>query len=289
MWRKEILKVSITPSNYRIEANSVASQMFMMNIKDDFSLKLSGTLGSRSPNFTKIVKTLFPTPSSPQIVEFPNVSPRAQGNDTEKENKISEKKIIQPSGTRVIRAQLKRSNGTHEHNQMTNTKETHLRSTNTQKVSLSTVTGAGKIEVSEHNAKFEENLKSECIKIDASAKDTIAPEFFLSDERKLVASPTYGQTIICSAEDYKSLSAQDGMIVRVNSQKRTFAEDAEKYNYPKRLTRSAARKETMKNNVQPKLKRGKDKFSESNEVDSFKAHVSAESNSVKTTPNIKGT
>ncbi|KAL8039403.1 hypothetical protein ABFX02_10G034900 [Erythranthe guttata] len=76
-----------------------------------------------------------------------------------------------------------------------------------------------------------------------------------------------------------------------STRKRTFAEDAEKHNPSKRLTRSASvsREETEKNNMQPKQKISKTKFSESKELDLLKGDVSGESNRVKTTPNTAGT
>ncbi|KAI3474081.1 hypothetical protein Pfo_028869 [Paulownia fortunei] len=77
------------------------------------------SMGANTSNFESIVKTLFPT--SPQIVEFSNVSSRAQVNEMEKKNKISEKKITQPSETRFTRAQIQRNNEMHESTQITDT------------------------------------------------------------------------------------------------------------------------------------------------------------------------
>ncbi|KAL7136477.1 hypothetical protein ABFS83_10G033500 [Erythranthe nasuta] len=152
------------------------------NVKkaDDFSLEISAALGGKNQNFKDTAKTLFPASTTPPEPEFPKVY------SLEKKNKISEKKIIQPSQTRFTRSQIQRSNE------------------------------------------------------------------------------------ICES-----------------TRKRTFAEDAEKHNPSKRLTRSASvsREETEKNNTQPKQKISKTKFSESNELDLLKGEVSGESNRVKTTPN----
>ncbi|KAK6146931.1 hypothetical protein DH2020_017843 [Rehmannia glutinosa] len=194
---------------------SVQSNVDCSSNADDFTLKISATLEGRSPNFESIAKTLFPSSIDPQIVEFPNVSSGAQVKGTGKKNKISEKKVTQPSETRVTRSRIQRNNRVHESTQI---------------------------------------------------NDTIDPQNCLSDNQKLVTSPVDGVTSMCSAKYEKSLFGKDKMIVKVDSDKGTFAEDAEKHIYPKRLTRSVAG-ETEKNNLQPKLKSRKSNLSESNELD----------------------
>ncbi|KAK6140284.1 hypothetical protein DH2020_025980 [Rehmannia glutinosa] len=211
---------------------SVQSNVDCSSNADDFTLKISATLEGRSPNFESIAKTLFPSSIDPQIVEFPNVSSGAQVKGTGKKNKISEKKVTQPSETRVTRSRIQRNNRVHESTQI---------------------------------------------------NDTIDPQNCLSDNQKLVTSPVDGVTSMCSAKYEKSLFGKDKMIVKVDSDKGTFAEDAEKHIYPKRLTRSVAG-ETEKNNLQPKLKSRKSNLSESNELDLSTGNAFTESNRIKTSP-----
>ncbi|KAK4419091.1 hypothetical protein Salat_2321900 [Sesamum alatum] len=237
---------------------------------DDVSVKVSATLGSKSPSYPSIMKTLFPRSSAPQIVEFSNVSSGVHENETEKKNKNSDKKITQPSGTRLTRAQSRRNSGMHESTQMTNTAEKRLtRSSKLQKLAHSTVDGAEKVEVNDPNLE-DDNMQTKCDKIDTSAENC------LPDNQKSVASAD-DETRICSTENDKSLLRKDGIIGKVDSQNGTFAENTKKRHYPERLTRSAARVETEKNNVQPKLKFGKSSCSESNELDLYKGNVSGAS------------
>ncbi|GFQ07043.1 protein sawadee homeodomain homolog 2 [Phtheirospermum japonicum] len=82
----------------------------------------------------------------------------------------------------------------------------------------------------------------------------------------------------------EGLLGKDETSDKVDSEKVTFAKDAENHNYSRKRTRSAAREETKKNNVQPKPKVRKSDFSETNEVDLFKGDASTESKRAKTTP-----
>lgn len=251
---------------------------------DNVSVKVSATLGGKSPSYPSIMKTLFPTSSAPQIVEFSNVSSRVQVNGTEKKNKDLDKKITQPSGIRLTSAQSRRNSGMHESTQITNTMET--RSSKLQKLVHPTIDEAEKIEVNDSNLE-DDNMQTKCDELDTSAENC------LSDSQKSVASPD-DETGICSAENDKSLLRKDGIAVKVDSQKGTISENTEKHYYPERLTRSAARVETEKNNVQPKLKFSKSCFSESNVMDLFKGNVSGASKAdastqADTTPNGTGT
>ncbi|KAL0375197.1 UNVERIFIED_CONTAM: hypothetical protein Sradi_3435400 [Sesamum radiatum] len=261
----------------------VISSVDLKSNTDDVSVKVSATLGGKSPSYPSIMKALFPTSSAPQIVEFSNVSSRVQVNGTEKKNKNSDK-ITQPSGIRLTRAQSRRNSGMHESTQVTNTMET--RSSKLRKLAHSTVDEAEKIEVNDSNLE-DDNMQTKCDKLDTSAENC------LSDNQKPVASPD-DETGICSAENDKCLLRKDGIAVKVDSQKGDFSGNTEKHCYPERLTRSAARVETEKNNVQPKIKFSKSCCSESNEMDLFKGNVSGASKAeasthADTTPNGTGT
>ncbi|KAL0338328.1 UNVERIFIED_CONTAM: hypothetical protein Sangu_1354900 [Sesamum angustifolium] len=148
---------------------------------DDVSVKVSAILGGKSPSYPSIMKTLFPTSSAPQIVEFADVSSRVQVNGTEKKNKNSDKKITQPSGIRLTRAQSRKNSGMHESTQMTNTMET--RSSKLRRLAHSTVDDeAEKIEVNDPNLE-DDNMQTKCDKVNTSA------EYCLSDNQRSVALP----------------------------------------------------------------------------------------------------
>ncbi|KAL0451166.1 UNVERIFIED_CONTAM: hypothetical protein Slati_1673000 [Sesamum latifolium] len=153
---------------------------------DDVLVKVSAALGGKSPSYPSIMKALFPTSSAPQIVEFSNVSSRVQVNGTEKKNKNSDKKITQPSGIRLTRAQSRGNSGMHESTQMTNTLET--RSSKLRKLAHATVNEAEKIEVNDSNLE-DDNMQTKCDKLDTY-------------NQKSVASPD-DETGICSAENDK--------------------------------------------------------------------------------------
>ncbi|KAG8376880.1 hypothetical protein BUALT_Bualt09G0110100 [Buddleja alternifolia] len=245
---------------------------------DDFPLEVSATIGDISPKVESIVKTLFPTSSDPQIVEFFNVPSRSQKNGMEKKNKNSVKTITQPSETRRTRAQIQRNNGVSESTQATNTKEIKLQlPSNTRRMTRSSTNGAEKIEVKDSNGTPEGIMPSKSVQLDTAAKNTIAPQNCVSKNKKAVTSPIYSETSICSAENGKSLLGRGGMIAEVDPQKMTFAEDTKNRNHPKRQTRSTARAETDKNNVQSTSKFSKSNISEQ-DVDLFEGSVTPESN-----------
>ncbi|PIN11962.1 hypothetical protein CDL12_15427 [Handroanthus impetiginosus] len=161
----------------------------------------------------------------------------------------------------------------HESSQTTNTKESQSSSSKTRRFTRLTVNREEKIEAEEHNAAVGENIQTKCVKLDTSAQNIIA-----SHKCKLLTSPVDDKTSICSAGNEQSFVGEDEIIVRVDSLKGTFADGAEKHNYPKRLTRSAVREEAEKNKAQPKLKLSKSNSSESNKMDFVKRNVSAERN-----------
>ncbi|KAK6140163.1 hypothetical protein DH2020_026161 [Rehmannia glutinosa] len=120
---------------------SVQSNVDCSSNADDFTLKISATLEGRSPNFESIAKTLFPSSSDPQIVEFPNVFSRAQVKGTGKKNKNSEKKVTQPSETRVTRSRIQRNNRVNESTQITDTIDPQNCLSDNQKLVTSPVDG----------------------------------------------------------------------------------------------------------------------------------------------------
>ncbi|KAL3839548.1 hypothetical protein ACJIZ3_024139 [Penstemon smallii] len=248
------------------------------SVTDDFSLKMQAALSVKCATYEGIVKTLFPSQSSSPIAEVSIAPSRSPVKGMGKKNQNSEK-TIHPSGTRVTRAQAQKNIEMHESTQITETKEIQLRtSSKTRRATRSTVDAADKIELKEANDTIEENVPTKLSKLNSSAKNITALQNCLSDNNKPILSPFQSETSTPSAEIEENLLETDGVIIKVDSEKGTFADGREKHFNSKRLTRSAARQEAEKCFSQPKRKMSKSKFNDTNELNFSEAPVTPEKN-----------
>ncbi|KAL2554511.1 uncharacterized protein Fot_08130 [Forsythia ovata] len=258
------------------------------SVMDEISIKIEATLTRENPKYEGIVKTLFPTTSAPEVSEFSIISSRARLKGKENEDKDPVKKTAQPSEKRLTSSAVQRNTAIHENVEMTYSKQTKLRSSSkTRSVTHSTVNKAEKIPAVEANSGIEEKISTKCSKSKSSANKIAAQGNDLSQYQEPDGSPIDAESSRSPAEDGESLMEKDGQIIKNVSKRKFVAEDTAKLNYPKRMTRSAAREDTEKNNVQPNERLRKSRSAERDEGVKLKTTPKSEENVASHSEGIK--
>ncbi|CAA2973206.1 Hypothetical predicted protein [Olea europaea subsp. europaea] len=247
------------------------------SMMDEISMKIEATLTRENPKYESIVKTLFPTASAPEESEFSFISSRAPLKGKEIEDKGPVKKTTQPSERRLTRSAVQRNAVVLENVEMTYSREIKLRSSSKARiVNHSTVKKAAKNPVAGANSGTERNISTKCSKSKFSTNKIAVPGYDLFENQKSVISAIDAESSRSPAEDGGSLVGKDRQIIKNVSTKEIVDEATAKHNYPKRMTRSVAREDTEKNNVQPNVRLRKGRYDEPDSVE------------LKTTPKSEG-
>ncbi|CAA0836415.1 Unknown protein [Striga hermonthica] len=241
----------------RLPLNPLAARAALASLRSNFP---KSTDANTSEHCSSVADGLSSKVSAMSMDTSPNIegiaktlfpapsASRARVTRSKKKNEIPEKDTSQPSETRLTRSRTQKNNGADESYEING----------------------------ENGVDSAENKKKTRLTRSRTQKNNGAGE----------SSEINRENSVDSAENNKGLSEKDEMIAKVKDEKVViFAEDTdEKHNCRKRITRSSAREETKKGNVQPESKLGKSSFSESNEEDLFNGNGSTEMKKVKITP-----